>query len=155
VYITGTGFTAALSVRFGGISASSFTVLSDTLIAAVAPPQAAATQHIQVTTYGGGSNQTSADQYTYTTGPVPSVTAISPTSGPAAGGTVVTIVGSAFTGAIAVNFGGIGASSYTVNSDNSITATSPPGTQGNTVDVIVVAYSGSSSTSAADRFTYT
>ena len=45
----------------------------------------------------------------------PVVTSISPTSGPAAGGTTVTITGSGFTGATAVDFGTTPATSFTVN----------------------------------------
>ena len=81
----------------------------------------------------------------------PTVTGISPASGPAAGGTVVTITGTNFTGATSVSFGGASAS-FTVNSATSIIATSPAGT--GTVDVVVTNSSGSSATSAADRFTY-
>jgi hypothetical protein len=79
------------------------------------------------------------------------VAGISPTSGPAAGGTVVTITGTNFTGATSVSFGGA-ATSFTVNSATSITATSPAGM--GTVDVVVTNSSGGSATSAADRFTY-
>jgi YVTN family beta-propeller protein len=82
--------------------------------------------------------------------PAPAVTAVSPASGPAAGGTVVTVTGTSFTGATSVSFGGV-AASFTVNSATSITATSPAGT--GTVDVVVTSSSGSA-TSAADRFTY-
>ena len=79
------------------------------------------------------------------------MTGISPTSGPAAGGTVVTITGTSFTGATSVSFGGAAAASFTVISPTTITATSPAGT--GTVDVIVT-NSSASATGAADRFTY-
>jgi hypothetical protein len=152
-YVSGTAFTAALSVAFGSTNAPSFTVLSDALLAVVVPPQAAGTVHITLTTYGGTSSTSSADQFTYSNAAQPAVTAISPTSGPVAGGTVVTVVGSAFTGATGVKFGATAASSYTVNSDTSVTASSPPGSAG-TVDVTVSTYSGTSATSSADQFTY-
>ena len=58
---------------------------------------------------------------------IPTVTGISPTSGPVAGGTTVTITGTGFTGATAVMFGTTGATSYTVVSATSITAVSPAG----------------------------
>jgi hypothetical protein len=78
------------------------------------------------------------------------VTSIFPTSGPAAGGTNVTITGTGFTGASAVMFGGTAAASFNVDSDSSITATSPAGS--GTVDVTVTS-AATSPTSAADRFT--
>ena len=59
---------------------------------------------------------------------VPSVTSISPSSGPAAGGTPVIITGINFIRITAVRFGGSAATSFTVNSATSIAATSPAGT---------------------------
>lgn len=81
----------------------------------------------------------------------PHVTAISPASGAAVGGTRVTITGSGFTGATAVDFGGVSAA-ITVDSDTEITATSPPGN--GTVYVVVVAPNGTSATNSADQFSY-
>lgn len=86
--------------------------------------------------------------------PVPVVTAISPASGPLSGGTTVTITGSNFTGATAVSFGRTPASSFTVNSDTSITAVSPAAAGVGPVDVTVTTPDGTSATSAADRFSY-
>ncbi len=60
------------------------------------------------------------------TAPAPAITSITPTSGPTAGGTSVTINGTNFTGATRVGFGGLAATSYTVNSDTKITPRSPP-----------------------------
>ncbi len=82
----------------------------------------------------------------------PTVVSISPNSGPRAGGTVVSIAGTGFLGATAVNFGAAAASSFTVNSDTSITATTPAGT--GAVDVTVTTSAGTSATSPADLYTY-
>jgi hypothetical protein len=83
---------------------------------------------------------------------LPMVSGISPTSGPSAGGTSVTITGTGFTGATAVDFGTTPATSFTVNNDGSITAVDPAGS--GTVDVRVITAGGTSATSAADQFTY-
>jgi hypothetical protein len=83
----------------------------------------------------------------------PTVTGVSPSSGPTTGGTSVTITGTGFTGATVVDFGSTPASSYKVNSDTSITATAPAGTTGST-DVTVTTPGGTSATSANDQFTY-
>src|ERR1019366_5489098 len=74
----------------------------------------------------------------------PVVTGVSPTSGPTAGGTSVTVTGTNFTGATAVKFGTTSATTFTVNSATSITATAPAGAAG-TVDVTVTATGGTSS----------
>jgi len=63
---------------------------------------------------------------TLTLVPPPTVTSITPTTGSHLGGTVVTIRGTAFTGAVAVTFGNNFAS-FTVDSDSQITAIAPPG----------------------------
>jgi hypothetical protein len=82
----------------------------------------------------------------------PAVTGVSPATGPTVGGTTVSITGSALSGASAVKFGSTSASSFKVNSETSIEATSPAGS--GTVDVIVTTSGGSSATSSADQFTY-
>ena len=84
--------------------------------------------------------------------PSPTVTGVTPTSGPAAGGTSVTITGTDFTGATAVKFGAASATFTLVNASE-ITATAPPGAAG-TVDIIVTTPQGSSSPGAGDHFTY-
>jgi len=53
------------------------------------------------------------------------VSAVSPSSGPAAGGTAVTITGTNFTGASAVRFGSAPATSFSVTGPTSISAQSP------------------------------
>jgi hypothetical protein len=151
VVITGTGFTGATAVNFGGTAATSFTVNSDTQITAVAPAGSSGTVDVTITTVGGTSATGAADQYTYTA--APTVTGLSPTSGPTSGGTTVVITGTGFTGATAVNFGGTAATSFTVDSDTQITATAPAGSAG-AVDVTVVTVGGTSATSASDKFTY-
>ncbi len=152
VTIVGTGFTDATTVKFGSTAVSSFTIVSDTVITTTSPGGSPGIVDITVTTPGGTSSTSSADQFTYIGAPV--VTSISPTSGPASGNTIVTITGSGFTGATKVNFGtGTNSvASYVVNSDTSITARAPPGT--GIVDVTVTTAGGTSATSSADQYTY-
>ncbi len=59
--------------------------------------------------------------------PPPVIAGLSAGSGTQAGGTAVTITGEHFSEATAVRFGSTPAAVFTVNSDTSITATSPPG----------------------------
>ena len=65
----------------------------------------------------------------------------------------MTITGSDFTGASAVQFGGAAATSFTVDSATQITATSPAQGAG-PVDVTVTTPFGDSAVSAADRYSY-
>ena len=69
---------------------------NDGEITAVSPPEGAGTVDITVTTPDGTSATSAADQYNYENAPV--VTSVSPSSGPTAGGTAVTITGSNLTG---------------------------------------------------------
>lgn len=85
--------------------------------------------------------------------PCPQVSGVSPNEGGAAGGTVVTVTGSGFTAATAVNFGSNAASDVTINSDTQIKVKSPAGS--GTVVVTVTTPAGTSPVSAAARFTYT
>jgi hypothetical protein len=85
--------------------------------------------------------------------PAPTVTGVTPASGPSAGGTAVTLSGTNLTGASEVDFGAMAASTFTVNSASSITATTPPGS--GTVDATVVTAGGTSATNVNDEFTFT
>src|SRR6185312_16229666 len=85
--------------------------------------------------------------------PVPTVTALNPTSGPTGGGTQVAITGTNLTGATAVKFGATNAASFTVNSATSISAVSPSGGAG-VVNVTVTTANGTSATGAGNQFTY-
>ncbi len=84
---------------------------------------------------------------------VPTVTAIAPSSGPATGGTSVTITGTGFMPGSTVQFGTLPAAQVTVNSTTSITAVAPAGLAG-MVHVTVITPDGASAISSADGFTY-
>ncbi|MGY1942887.1 beta strand repeat-containing protein, partial [Nocardia asiatica] len=122
VTLTGTNFTRATAVRFGTTPATSFTVVSNTEITAVAPARTG-TAAVTVTSPGGTSNGVS-----YTFLAAPTLTAAVPASGPATGGTTVTLTGANLTATTAVTFGGTPASSFTVVSNTQITAVAPAGT---------------------------
>ena len=64
----------------------------------------------------------------------------------------MTITGTGFTGATAVDFGTTAATDVTVVNGTTITADSPAGT--GVVDVTVITPAGTSATSPADQFTY-
>ena len=84
----------------------------------------------------------------------PTVTSLSPDTGPADGGGSIVITGTDFTGATAVRFGAMDASSFTVNSATRITAIAPANPGGGAVPVTVTTALGSSSASGASTYTY-
>ncbi len=155
VTITGHGFqnadSSALSVKFGSTPATGFVVDSDTQISAVAPAGAAGTVDITVDSPYGTSRTDPADEYTYIA--PPTVTSVSPTSGPTSGGTSVTITGTGFTSGATVTCGGSSATGVNVVSATTITATTPAHAAG-AVDIVVTSPGGTSATSSDDQFTY-
>ncbi len=74
----------------------------------------------------------------------PSITSISPNTGPGSGGTTVTILGAGFSTATGVSFDNTPATSYMIVSDSEITATSPPHVP-QTISLSVLSGSGNSS----------
>ncbi len=152
VTITGTNFTASgMVVKFDTTTAV-FSYIDTTTIVAVAPAHSAGTVNVSVTTPGGTSPDTVADDYIYTGSAGPVISLLSPASGPV--GTTVIIAGSGFTGATLVTFGGV-AATYTVNNDAQITASVPTGTPAGSVDVRVTTAVGTSPNTAADNFNNT
>jgi len=127
ITIKGTNFSGANSVSFGGTAATSFAVLSDSVITAIVG--AGNTGDVIVAT-GFGSDTLAG--FNFIT-PVVDVTSFTPIA--AATGEEVTIRGVGFRGATDVSFGGTPASSFTAVSDTVITAIVAAGSTG-TVKVI-------------------
>ena len=138
VTITGNHFTDATYVQFNGVAASSFTINSMTSITAIVP-SGASVGHITVgNPAGSGSSSTN-----FTPFNTPTITSFSP--GVGAPGTAVTLTGTGFTGATAVDFNGTAVGSFTVVSDTSITTTVPTGATAGPVHVTNPAGTGASS----------
>jgi alpha-tubulin suppressor-like RCC1 family protein len=153
VIIAGTDLTGATAVKFGSTSASSFTVNSPTSISAVSPAEPAGKVDVTVTTSWGMSPISAADRFTFT----PTVTGLSPNSGPAAGGTSLTVTGTGFalgTTATKFKFGLTKASSVNCTSTTTCTVVAPAHEVG-TVDVKATVNSVSSPKNpSGDHFTY-
>jgi hypothetical protein len=81
---------------------------------------------------------------------LPVVTSILPTSGPVAGGTVVTMTGTGLTGATGVTVGGAAATALTIASDTTLSFAAPAGLVGGAVVVVT----GPGGVSNATTFTY-
>jgi hypothetical protein len=99
------------------------------------------------------ANATATPPTTIVTAP-PTVTGVSPASGPTGAGGPVTITGTNFAaGGTTVNFGSSPATQVQVQSPTTLTAMAPAGSAG-TVDVTVATADGTSQTSGADQYTY-
>jgi hypothetical protein len=126
VTIAGANFGFGARVIFGSTPASNVTVVNNTTITATSPAANVGSVAVSVTNPDGQTG-------TLTNGFVyggPAVTSISPTSGPTAGGTAVTITGSNFSSSATVTFGSAPATNVVIKSSTSITATTPPGSAG-------------------------
>src|SRR5207249_1495557 len=147
VSVSGTDFTPGAAVSFGSTPATSVSVLSANQLSAVAP-SGSATVDITVTTADGTSATSTADQFTYGSAcnTCATLSSISPTSGPAAGGTTVTFSGSGFDvapGTTTFSFGGAAATGVSCTSGTTCTGTSPAGSVTVTVSVDGAQASGS------------
>ncbi|GAA5015815.1 hypothetical protein GCM10023258_00810 [Terrabacter aeriphilus] len=124
VTVTGTGFTRVSAVSFGGTDAPAVTTVSDTTLRVTLPAHAEQDVDVRVTTPGGTSPVVAAGRFTFQD--PPAVAAVSPASGPLAGGTVVTLRGTSFTDVTGVWFNGVAAQSFTRVSATTLTAVAPP-----------------------------
>jgi hypothetical protein len=147
--ITGTGFTAASSVDFGAVPAT-FTIVSDTSITTTTPASTAGTVDVTVSSAGGTSATSAADQFTFVG--APTIASINPTSGPITGGNDVTITGTNLSAVSSVSFGEDPAG-FWVNSDTSITAVAPPVDAPDNTSISVTSIGGTAHT-GADAYHY-
>jgi len=151
VTISGSGFGTTIAtntVTIGG-KAATVTAASATSLTVTTPHGSVGAAAVLVTNTSDELSVSDADAYTYVA--APAVTVMSPTAGPAAGGTTVTITGANLTGA-AVKFGSNPATGVKVNSETSLEAVSPAGA--GKVPVTVTTAGGTSPTNALDEFTY-
>jgi hypothetical protein len=86
--------------------------------------------------------------------PAPAITSVSPAEGSVLGGQKVTITGTNLNGASAVMFGEVPAASFTVLSEEKITAVVPAQAQVGSVDVVATTLAGESPLTSTDRFAY-
>jgi hypothetical protein len=153
VTITGKNLSEATDVSFGSLPAASFTVNSATSITAVSPAQSAETVDVTVTAPGGTSAASIVDRFKF--GP-PTITAVAPNNGPAAGGTSVTVTGTGFatgTTATSFKFALTAAASVNCSSQTECTVVSPAHKAG-LVDVRATVGNVLSPKTAGDRFTF-
>ncbi len=148
VTLKGTGFVAGASVTIGS-AATSVNVVSATTIKATTSATAAGSDEVVVSDANGTS--TGGPSFTYTNPSAPTVTKVTPTSGPTSGGTVVTLKGTGFVAGASVTIGSA-ATSVNVVSATTIKATTSATAAGS--DEVVVSDANGTST-GGPSFTYT
>jgi len=152
VTISGSGFGSTATVKIGGVAATGVSVTSSTSITATTPAHAAGKADVVVTNADGQSG-TLSQAFTYAV-PGPTITSISPGTGPTSGGTAVTITGTGFQSGATVTFGGRAATDVVVVSATSITARTPLGPANEQLQVNVVVTNPDQS-QATGTFNYT
>ena len=151
VGIFGTGFTGATAVKFGTTAAPAFAVVDDATIITTTPAHAPGSLGVSVVTPSGRTPASTVAKYSFVAAPV--VSSVARSSGLARGGSTVALVGTGFTGASAVTFGGAAAPAFQVVDAKHLTVTTPVHAAGD-VDVQVVATGGTSAATSAARFHY-
>ena len=134
----GAGFPNRLAASVsGGVTVNSVTYTSPTSVTLDLDTTAAAAGPVTVTiTNPDGQSATSASGFlTITAGSAPGVSAIAPTSGTAAGGTVATLTGTNFVAGASVTIGGVAATGVLVTSSTTADLTTPALAAGELHDV--------------------
>lgn len=153
VTIKGARFTSGglFGVKIGGRSATGVVRINSTTITAISPSGTAGAKNVVVTN-NDGQSVIRAGAFTYIAPPV--ISAVAPASGPAAGGTAVTITGARFVsgGLFGVKIGGNAAINVVRINSTTITANTPAGTAG--ARNVVVTNKDGQSAIRAGGFTY-
>lgn len=142
VALNGSGLNGTTQVRFGTLSATTFTNISQTQVNAVVPPNAQ-TSLISVTT-GNGTNVSSTPFFV-----APSIANFSPSAGNP--GTKVTVNGLNFTGATQVQLNGADLANFTVVDNEQITFFVPETASSGRIKIVTPAGSIESNSSFTVR----
>ncbi len=118
VTVTGTNFLTGASMSFGGTVCTGLTVVSSSSITCTTPAKAAGAYTVTATNIDG---QTGSATNAYTFRAAPTISAISPTIGATAGGTVITVTGTGFVTGATVTVGGVACTSVNVSSGTNLT----------------------------------
>ena len=152
ITILGTDFLTEAKVFIGGAPASEVVVVSATQITAVTPARSQGSSTVLVVNSDNGAvSLVGAFFYTESVS-VLTIGGVSPTSGPARGGTLISMTGTGFAGAPSVLFNGVPPTELLVRASSLLTMRTPPGVTGPVT--ITVANSEGATVSLARAFTY-
>ena len=132
ITISGNYFPGTTSVTIGGVAATGVQIVNATTISAITPAGATGSAAVSVT--ANGRTGTLAAGFSYSNS---SISSVVPSAGAAQGGGTVTITGAFLQNTSAVWFGDFPALSFTQVSPTVITAVTPSGAVGTSVDVRV------------------
>ena len=149
ITITGSDFVSGATVTIGGGVCTLPIVTSASTITCTVPSHAAALVNVVVTNSDGQSG-TLTNGYSFVV--APTVTSITPSSSPLAGGATITITGTGFLTGVTAKIGGTTCSSPILGSSTTMTCTIPVGTAG-IVSVVATNADGQYGT-LASSFTY-
>ena len=150
VTIYGSGFVAPATVTFGGVPATTVTVISGTQISATAPANPVGKATVLVSGPSGAVGGLTSG-FTYELA-WPKVTSISPSTGVLGGGTTLTIAGTGFAPGATVTIGGQPAATVSAVSPTQIVVSTPPGPAG--AAVVLVTNPGGAISGLASGFAY-
>ncbi len=150
ITINGSNFLPGATIKIGGVNATSVDLIDSTQISGITPAGTAGWKNVVVTN-PDGQNATLINAFRYNA--PPTILSYNPHSGPAAGGTVITITGNNFTPATYVKIDQANPASIEFISDTKITATTLPNASGAAVDIEVINIDGQSFL-IRDGFTY-
>jgi hypothetical protein len=148
VTINGTNFLPGMTVSIGGVACSSVIPSTSSVLPCTIGARVAGTVDVVATVLG--QTGTLINGFTYRA--PPTVTAVAPTTGSTAGGTLITITGTNFAAGSIPRLQGTSCTSPTIVSATSITCTTPPRAAGPAV--ITVTNSDGQVSNATISFTY-
>ena len=160
VTITGTNFTGATAVKFGANAATTFSVPNSTTITATSPAGSAGSVDVTVTTVGGTSATSAADQFTYQGATTTAINAPTITYGANGSVTVTVSSGSGTpTGNVSLSVDGGTAATKALNSGSAtftntdITALATPNAGNHTLDASYAAQGNYDASAATGTLT--
>ena len=153
VTITGTNLANTTSVTVGGVAGTALTNLSSTSVSfTTAVSGVGGLRDIVLETYSGVGSATSSGAFRYVS--APTITSITPSAGPVAGGNSVTITGTNLTNTTSVSFGSTPATSFSNVSDTQVAAVVPTFGSSTPISVSVQTYDGNGSATLSNIYGY-
>lgn len=146
VTIFGSHFINVTGVSFGSVAASSYEVVSQSMMTAIAPAQADGEVNVTVTTESGASQ--SEALYTYRTPVQPTLVSLTPSTGSSEGGSWVILEGTGISDIVSVTFGGVASTQFRVISDTQLFVVVPAGLVG-VADIVLTTEVGTATLSKA------